>query len=201
MRFKPDPTRPSLTARRCATGALSPAGLFARSSRRPSTPPPTSGEGWCEPKSWAASIALVVWRADLFEAGSKFSPSPAQFAGEGVGGVRGSAQRAPKDRQLARFPPKRARILPPPPLRGGGGPGGVAGGEGAPADAVRRPSSRHRSSTSPRGFGGGASLSERRARTAPSQRTAPSASHQSNEVQQSPNHEIRITSTRIDDAQ
>ncbi len=32
-------------ARRGATGALSPAGLFARSSQRPPTPPPTSGEG------------------------------------------------------------------------------------------------------------------------------------------------------------
>ena len=36
---------PPSPARRCATGALSPAGPFARSSQRPATPPPTSGEG------------------------------------------------------------------------------------------------------------------------------------------------------------
>ena len=38
---------PPVAARR---EALSPAGLFARSSQRPATPPPTSGEGWSKTK-------------------------------------------------------------------------------------------------------------------------------------------------------
>ena len=46
--------------RRVPAGALSPAGLFARSSQRPATPPPTPGEGLSCPTPPAASTGLAM---------------------------------------------------------------------------------------------------------------------------------------------
>ena len=84
-----------------ATGALSPAGPFARSSQRPATPPPTSGEGLGEGGFWRARRSVVTGEAPPEGGGTGecrhdagFSPSP----------VRGGHPRVQRGRVRERGP-------------------------------------------------------------------------------------------------
>jgi hypothetical protein len=83
--------------RRCATGALSPAGRFARLATAVD-PTPTSGEGLCGPRGRSASAGSVVrWASDPPVAADRILPlsrtppgtvgrDGAGRAGEGAGG-------------------------------------------------------------------------------------------------------------------
>jgi hypothetical protein len=163
--------RAGFTPRPAAREALSPAGPFARSSRRPATPPPTSGEGWfgraCrdgaefEPRASftprpAAREALSP--AGPFARSSRRPATPPPTSGEGwFGRVHGASEGmvrtdgAPLSRPLPHklrggevtraAMPERDRILPFPCAVYGGRGRGMGGAVGR-QDAIRRASIR-----------------------------------------------------------
>jgi hypothetical protein len=106
-------------------GALSPDGLFARSSQRPSTPPPTSGEGWGSRRFTALRL---VWqfgeqiprnhRRGCAQQHRSSPPLREERAGRGPGGgAPAGAVRCPSPSLILSV------TQPPPGFFGGGGRG------------------------------------------------------------------------------